>query len=225
MGKWILIWYSIVGSMHSIGKMSVTAIIVPTSQIICNLERRGYTLLEELREALQALIVQYQQLIHKVLNDFYDGKTGTMGAKHMLDVMDSSQRLTSIRQSGQMHWKCQCTLRFRNMGCHHSALYSASWDPAVRVPSNLQKVPIIPNSKGKTVPSIFYFDKFSWRRRSPRYHRENPRSQALTTQSHLLGRQRWARGQRRGAQHSQSQSLTTSKTRPWPAREGGASSI
>jgi hypothetical protein len=67
------------GNMHSIGKISVSGIIVPTSKVIQSMERRGYVLLEELREALQPLILQYQQLTHKDLNEFYDGDTGTLG--------------------------------------------------------------------------------------------------------------------------------------------------
>jgi hypothetical protein len=40
--------------MHSIGKMSVNAIIVPTSQIICNLE---YTVLEELPSGTKMYVI------------------------------------------------------------------------------------------------------------------------------------------------------------------------
>jgi hypothetical protein len=81
------------GDMQSIGKiimMSVSDIILPTGQVIRILERRGYKLIEELSDALQPLNLQYQQLIHKDLGDFYDGDTGTFGPKHMLDVMVSS---------------------------------------------------------------------------------------------------------------------------------------
>jgi hypothetical protein len=154
----IRLWYGMGGNMHSIGKMSVSAIIVPTSEVIRSMERRGYVLLEELREALQPLILQYQQLTHKDLDDFYDGDTGTLGPEHMLDVMDSFHRLTPIRQFGQIHWRCPCTWGFRHMACHHTALFSALWDPDVRVPSDQSEVPI-PQRKGKTVSTVFNYDK------------------------------------------------------------------
>jgi hypothetical protein len=91
--------------MHPIGKMSVSAIIVPTSEVIRSMERRGYVLLEELREALQPLILQYQKLTHKDLNDFYDGDTGTLGPEHMLDVMDSFHRVTPSANSAVLNFR------------------------------------------------------------------------------------------------------------------------
>jgi hypothetical protein len=125
------LWYSMGDRMHSIGKISVFAIIVPTSEVIQSMERRGYALLEELRKALQPLILQYPQLTQKDLNDFHDGDAETLGPEYMLDVMDSFHRLTQIRQFGQSHWRCLCTRGFRHMACHHSTLISALWDPDV----------------------------------------------------------------------------------------------
>ncbi len=66
-------------------------------------------LLEELREALQSLILQYQQLTYKDLDCFFDGDTGTLGPEHMLDIMDSFHLLTPIRQFGEIHWRYPCT--------------------------------------------------------------------------------------------------------------------
>ncbi len=65
--------------MQAMGKMGVSAIVVPTGQVGYLVERRGYTLLEELHEALQPLIVQYPQLTYKDLYDFDVGVTGTLG--------------------------------------------------------------------------------------------------------------------------------------------------
>ncbi len=114
-------------------------------------------LLEELREALQPLILQYQQLTHKDLFDFYDRDTGTLSPEHMLDVMNSFHRLSPIRQFGQIHWRCPCTWGFRHKAFHHTALFSALWDPDVRVPSDLSEV--FPQRKGKTVSTVFNYDK------------------------------------------------------------------
>ena len=65
--------------MHSIGKMSVSAIIVPTTQLIKSMERRNYILLTDIEEAIIPLRHQYQQLTNKYLDDYYDGDTAAMG--------------------------------------------------------------------------------------------------------------------------------------------------
>ena len=65
----IRLWYGMGGNMHSIGKMSVSAIIVPTTQLIKSMERRNYSLLKDIEEAIKPLRLQYQQLTHKDLDD------------------------------------------------------------------------------------------------------------------------------------------------------------
>jgi hypothetical protein len=117
-----------------------------------------FVLLDELKEALQPLRLQYQQLTYKDLDDFYDGDTADMGPEHMIDVMEGFHRLTPIHKFGQLHARCCCTKGFRNLACHHSALLSALWDPDVRVPSGMSLV-AIPNRKGKVVPTAFNVDK------------------------------------------------------------------
>ncbi len=119
--------------------MSVSAIIVPTTQLIKSMERRNYILLTDIEEAIMPLRLQYQQLTNKDLDDYYDGETANMGPDHMLDVMESFHRLTLIHRFGKQHWKCCCTKGFRNMACHRSALLSALWDPEVRVPAGLSE--------------------------------------------------------------------------------------
>jgi hypothetical protein len=44
------------------------------------------------------------------------------------------------------------------MACHRSALFSALWNPEVRVPAGLSQV-MIPNRKGKVFPTAFDVDK------------------------------------------------------------------
>ncbi len=87
--------------MHSIGKVSVTAIYVPTTRTIKGLEKRGFSLIDELQEALQPLRLQYQQLTNKDLDDHYDGDTAAMGPKHRLHVMECFYRLTPMH-SGRL---------------------------------------------------------------------------------------------------------------------------
>ena len=154
----IRLWYGMGGNMHSIGKMSVSAIIVPTTQLIKSMERRNYILLTDIEEAIKPLRLQYQQLTHKDLDDYFEGETGCMGPGHMLDVMESFHRLTPIHKFGEQHWKCCCTNGFRKMACHRSALFSALWDPEVRVPAGLSEVKI-PNRKGKVIQTAFQVDK------------------------------------------------------------------
>jgi hypothetical protein len=154
----IRLWYGMGGNMHSIGKMSVSAIIVPTTQLIKSMERRNYILLKDIEEAIKPLRLQYQQLTHKDLDDYYEGETAGMGPGHMLDVMESFHRLTPIHKFGEQHWKCCCTNGFRKMACHRSALFSALWDPEVRVPAGLSEVKI-PNRKSKVIATAFQVDK------------------------------------------------------------------
>jgi hypothetical protein len=52
---------------------------VPTTGTIKGLEKRGYSLIYELQEALQPLRLQYQQLTNKDLDDYYYGDTAAMG--------------------------------------------------------------------------------------------------------------------------------------------------
>jgi hypothetical protein len=146
------------GNMHSIGKMSVSAIIVPTTQLIKSMERRNYILLTDIEEAIMPLRLQYQQLTNKDLDDYYHGETANMGPGHMLDVMESFHRLTPIPKFAEQHWKCCCSNGFRKMACHRTALFSALWDPEVRVPAGLSEVKI-PNRKGKVFPTAFDVDK------------------------------------------------------------------
>ncbi len=124
----ILLWYGMGGNMHSTGEMSVSAIIVPTTQLIKSMERRNYILLMDIEEAIMPPCLQYQQLTNKDLDDYYDGETAAMGPGHMLDVMKSFHCLTPIHKFGEQHWKC-CTKGFRNMACNCSALFSALWGP------------------------------------------------------------------------------------------------
>ena len=154
----IRLWYDMGGNMQAIAKMSVAAIIMPTTQTIRSMERRGYLLIEDLKEALQPLRLQYQQLTYKDLDDFYDGDTASLGPGNMLDLMESFHRLTPIHKFGQVHTRCCCPKGFRNLACHHSALLSVLWDPEVQVPSSLSLVPI-PRRKGKVVPTAFNVDK------------------------------------------------------------------
>ncbi len=93
------------------------------------------------------------------------------------------------------------------MAYHHSAFYSALWDPDVRVPSSLLQT-LIPNSTviATANPSKFDLEVF--------VEEEEPKIpevwKSITTgidnPVHLLWRQRGARGQHRKALHSQSQS-------------------
>jgi hypothetical protein len=154
----IRLWHGMGGNMHSIGKMSISAIIVPTTQLIKSMEWRNYILPKDIEEAVMPLRLQYQQLTKKDLDDYYDGETSAMGPGHMLDVMESFHRLTPIHRFGQQHWKCCCTKGFRNMACHRTALFSALWDPEVHVPAGLSEV-LIPNFKGKIFPTAFNVDK------------------------------------------------------------------
>ena len=94
--------------MQAIGKMSVTAIIMPTTQIIKSLERLVYQLIEDLEEALQPLRLQYQQLTYKDLGEFYEGDTACLGPGNMLDIMESFHRLTLNHKFGQLHTNCCC---------------------------------------------------------------------------------------------------------------------
>ncbi len=77
----IWLWYCMGGNMHSIGKMIVAAIydMPTTGTIIKELERQGYSLIDELQEAIQPLRLQYQQLTNKDLDDYYYGDTAAMG--------------------------------------------------------------------------------------------------------------------------------------------------
>ncbi len=61
------------GNMHSIGKMSISVIIVPTTQLIKSMERRNYIVLKDIKEAIMPLRLQYQQLTNQDLDDYYDG--------------------------------------------------------------------------------------------------------------------------------------------------------
>ena len=62
--------------------MRVSAIIMPTTQTIKSLERRGYLLLEDLEDALQTLHLQYQQLTYKDLDDFFSSDIVNMGPRY-----------------------------------------------------------------------------------------------------------------------------------------------
>ncbi len=122
---------------------------------------RNYILLEDIEEAIKPLRLQYQQLTHRDLSDYYDGDTSAMGPGHMLDIMESFHRLTPMHKFGEMHWRCCCTKGFRNLACHHTVLFSALWDPELRVPAGLSEV-MIPNRKGKVYrlyPTAFNVDK------------------------------------------------------------------
>jgi hypothetical protein len=76
----------------------------------------------------------------------------------MFNVMECFHRLTPMHKCGVLHWKCFCTNCFRKLACRHTALFSAPWDPEVRVPAGLSEEKI-PNSKGKLVPTVFNADK------------------------------------------------------------------
>jgi hypothetical protein len=76
--KKILLWHGMGGNMHSIGKMSISAIIVPTTQLIKTMERRNYILLKDIEEAIMPLRLHYQQLTNKDLDDYYDGEAAVM---------------------------------------------------------------------------------------------------------------------------------------------------
>jgi hypothetical protein len=88
-------------NMHSIGKMSVSVIIVPTTQLIKSMERRNYILLTDIEEAIMPLRLKYQQLTNKDLDDYYDGETAAIGPGHMLNLMESFHRLTPIHKFGE----------------------------------------------------------------------------------------------------------------------------
>ncbi len=68
--------------------------------VIKGLEKRGYSIIDELQEALQPLRLQYQQLTNKDLDDHYDGDTAAMGPKHGLDVIECFYRLTLMHNGG-----------------------------------------------------------------------------------------------------------------------------
>jgi hypothetical protein len=144
------------GTAWAAPQMSISAIIVPSTQLIKSMERRNYILLKDIEEAIMPLHLQYQQLTNKDLDDYYEGNTAAMGPGHMLDVMESFHRL--IHKFGQQHFKCCCTKGFRNMAGHRSALFSALWGPEVHVPAGLSEV-MIPNRKGKVFSTAFDVDK------------------------------------------------------------------
>jgi hypothetical protein len=154
----IRLWQSDGNSMDHLPKTSFTAIIVPTTSIIKQLEKKGYKLILDLKEALVPLVLQYQQLMYKNLDDFYDGDTACLGPSHMLNIMEAFHRLTPIRKFGGLQWRCVCTKGFRCMACGHSLLFSCLWDDKLRVPPNLSEV-VLPNRKSKTVPNVFNADK------------------------------------------------------------------
>jgi hypothetical protein len=193
-------------------------------------------LLEELCEALKPLILQYQQLTHKDLDDFYDGDTGTLGPKYMLDVMNSFHQLTLIMQFRQIHWRCPCTWG--------SDIWLVTTQPCSQPfgsPTYVFRATclrsLFSSAKARQYPQYSITTRFSMMWSASINRSGNPRSQASTTPSRLCQRQRGGKGPLRRARHSQimararhspSQTMTTSRLRQMlrmELRDGGASSI
>ncbi len=113
----------------------------------------------ELEEEIKPMLLQYQMLSNKDLDDYFEENPGT-GPSHMLDVMESFHRITPISRSlGGISFTCPCCDGFRCLACCHSILFSALWDPKIQVPKHCL-ITLLPKRVTKKMPTAFeYPDK------------------------------------------------------------------
>jgi hypothetical protein len=132
----IRMWHADGNNMSHTLRTNIKGILVPTTYSIRSLEKKKGTMaLTDIEEELNPMLLQYQMLTYKTLNDYFDKNPGT-GPSHMFDIMESFHRLTQIsRILGQIAFTCPCDDGFRCMACCHSTLLSALWDPKLQVPN------------------------------------------------------------------------------------------
>ncbi len=61
----------------SIPKTNIKGTLVPTKYCISLLERKGSTAFTEIEEELRPLLLKYQMLPYKTLNDYFEDNPGT----------------------------------------------------------------------------------------------------------------------------------------------------
>jgi hypothetical protein len=142
------------GNKMSIPKTNIKGILVPTKYCISLLERKGSTAFTEIGEELRPLLLKYQRLTYKTLNDYFEDNPGT-GPSHMLDVMECFHHITPMARSlGEITFTCLCDDGFRCIACCHTTLFSALWDPKVRVPKN-HLITVLSKLVAKKTPTAF----------------------------------------------------------------------
>jgi hypothetical protein len=124
-------WHEDRNNMSLISKINVMGI--PTTFCTRSLEKKGSMTLTDIEEELNPLLLQYQMLTYKTLNDFQEPDPPTCSMS-----WSASTRLTLMALSlGQIAFTFPCDDGFRCIACCQTTLFSALWDPKLQVPKKL----------------------------------------------------------------------------------------
>jgi hypothetical protein len=122
------------GNAIEIARTKCTSIIMPTSQIVRKLEKKGHSTLLALEAALFPLREEYRLLTSMSMDEYFE-LYPDRGVEHMLDIMECFYRVSPLqRKNGWQAWLCCCQKGFTHLCCSHSGLLTAIWEE-LRVPA------------------------------------------------------------------------------------------
>jgi hypothetical protein len=103
------------GNAIDVALTKCTSIIMPTSQIVRKLERKGHSTLLALEAALFPLLEEYRLLTSKSMDGYFKNYPDR-GVEHMLDLMECFYSLMPLQRKNRWQaWMCCCQKGFTHV--------------------------------------------------------------------------------------------------------------
>jgi hypothetical protein len=106
----------------------IKSVLIPRQHILKALDLVYSKSVEEVRADLRALKESY---VDMVLNNRYTAHMSVTECLNMYETFNHMERKTAW---GAVPWPCSCTASHADCVCKHGALYTAVFDPKIKVP-------------------------------------------------------------------------------------------